>query len=142
MLKIVKTKDPSAIKYIAPLVIDSIKRDEITDYDMKAFVMWLRANISNPTIGTWVALKEEEDKPLEAIGFAVAIVQQNLMREFVNISQLFGDSETEQLLFDAILKWTQEEACVYMVLITSKHPKKWKDEFGFEVVNHVLSKEV
>ena len=138
-MKIVKTKDPNSIKFINEKVQELIEKESVIEYNKSLFLKWLRQNISNPLMGFWIAIEEkEESSDFNVLGFIVASIQSNLMKEYINISQILGSEEVEKALLEKIDTWAKENG-IDEIMTTSRHPKRWKD-YGFEIDYHILSK--
>ena len=136
-IRIIKTKDPEAIKYILKSVGDYIENKEIKEYDIEASKMFIRKNITFPTVGVWLAMTEEN----VCMGHGIAYIQATLSHELVNIYQLYSETpEIEEEILEHINNWTQENGIKKIIHIT-KFPKKWKER-EFEIDKHILVKEV
>ena len=138
-MKIVKTKDPNSIKFINDKVQDLIEKEGITEYNKNLFIKWLRQSMSNPFVGFWIAVEEKEESvDFNVLGFIVASIQSNLMKEYINISQILGSEEVEKALLEKVDNWAKENG-IDEIMTTSRHPNRWKN-YGFEVDYHILSK--
>jgi len=135
--KIIKTKDPEAIRYMLKSVGDYIEHKQIEEYDIETSKMWIRRNITYPTVGVWLAMTEEN----VCVGHGIAYIQATLSHELVNIYQLFSETpEVEEEILEYINSWAQENGIKKIMHIT-KFPKKWKER-EFEIDKHILIKEV
>lgn len=135
--RIIKTKDPEAIKFMLKSVGDYIENKQIEEYDLETSKMWLRRNITLSTVGVWLAITEES----ECIGHGIAYIQAVLSHEFVNIYQLYSETmEIEEEILEHINNWSRENGVKKIMHIT-KFPKKWKER-DFNIDKHILIKEV
>lgn len=136
-----KTKDPSVIRFLLEPMQDFIEKEEMDEYDLSAFIKWLRQNIANPLVGLWIAVKEEK-----VFGYCITRIHTSLLGEYVNeyvdITQIYGlEEKIEDEFLDIISKWAKKYG-INKVAMHSKHPKRrWLKE-GFVVKSHLMSKEV
>ena len=136
-IKIIKTKDPEAIKYMLTSIKNYIEKEQIDEYDFETSKIWIRKNITYPTVGVWLVLKEEN----VCVGYGIAYIQATLSHEIVNIYQLYSEEkEIEEKILEYIVNWTQENGITKIMHVT-KFAEKW-EERKFNINKHILVKEV
>lgn len=142
-MKIIKTKDPNSIKFLVDRIQELIDKEGVTEYNKTMFLKWLRQNITIPILGLWIAIEEFEGEEssigFNVLGFVIASIQSNLMEEYVNISQLLGNEETEKALLEKVYDWAKENG-IQKVMTNSRHSERWAN-YGFRVDYHILVKE-
>jgi len=131
-----KTKDPNAVKAIIGPIVKYFEKEEIKDYEPEHLLKWLRYNIGNPMIGVWICIDNDETK-----GFAIAMMQAGLDREYVIVSHIYAEvPEIESDFLQKIEDWSRKYGIQDIRAIT-KHPKRWKD-YGYVVSEHILRREL
>ena len=122
---ILKTRDNKAIAQMLPLLQEAVAEEGL--YTLQEFLKWYRNSISTPFCHTWI----EQDEEKEVIGFCIAIINQNLKEEYINILYNVGD------FLETVEKFAKQNGIPKIVRIV-----KTPELDGFQLLHYTFQKEV